>query len=234
MRGTFKFVTLAMLVLVVVGLYSCGGNKATNEVTQPADSSRGSGSIYSAVVYIYGYKIGPGSFATRFTAVLFDSLYQPITNAEVAIRHDTLGTITLAHDTLSPGRYSGFIVGYLAGRYSFAAKRGSDSISGAHIDALDIHGITFPAPSDTLKMGDSFQVRWSRSVQADTAKVGTLDFDPALTSDNGNFMVPNSPKARTDQQITVWRFHDVPQAGGYPNLYLHAVVSNSVEPVVVQ
>ncbi len=234
MTKGLKPLSLIAVVLVVIGSAGCGSKNATNSNPGPAENpGMGSQSIFADVI-INGSDLSPGSFTTNYTALLLNLFNAPITNAAVSFTHMTLGTIVLTHDALFPGTYRASTNGYQTGRYNLSIRRGADSISGAYVSALEIHTITLPAPNDTLAMGSSFDVNWTRSYRADTAEVETRDYGPQPTADDGAFTVPTNPTARNDQRIRVKRFHTLLLAGGRPGSQIRAIIRNSVEPIVVE
>ncbi len=224
---------LAVLTIASVSFFGCSGNKSTNPGLQASDNpGTGSNSIFADVI-INGFDLSPSVFSTNYTVVLLDSFNAPITNAAVVFAHSSWGTIILSHDNAFPGTYRASTNGYQPGGYSLSIRRGTDSITGANVIALDLHAITSPAVDDTLNQGNSFNVDWNRGTRADTAEVETRDYGPQQTADDGNFTVSTNPP-RNDQRIRVKRFHTLTLAGGRTGSQIRAIIRNTIEPVVVQ
>jgi hypothetical protein len=229
----FRSAVLTLLIVAKIGLMGCS-SKSTNGGNPVSENPGvGSQSIFADVI-VNASDVSAGVFLMTFTASLRDSFNVPITDASVSLFNGTLGNMILNHDNSFPGTYRGTHNGFVSGSYGLSMRRGTDSITGAYVNVLDMHSITIPNMNDTLSMGSPFDVQWTRSQRGDTAEVETRDVATAQTADDGTYTVPNNPTARNDQRIRVRRLHNLLLTGGRSGSQIRVIVRNSLEPLVVQ
>ena len=232
MRFSKMYLIVALMSLVTV---SCGSDSATDPVEIP---EVGSNSLL-VIADVNGSDIGQGVFTTSFIVDVSDSLGADVTDAIVTINHSVLGVVTLAMDTLIPGRYWATNNNYYAGTYWVSVRRGTDSLVNGRVFGPDLHTITYPTTSDTLFTDVAFTVLWTRIYSTETVEIETRDFQTTLSTstkspDTGSYSIPSGGSARNDQRVRVKRINSTVLTTGRTGSNFEASIRNSVEPIVVQ
>ena len=229
-----KWIILLLAAALVAA--SCGDDNIVGGGTQVTEA--GSVSLRVSAEIDGQEDIGSGQFSTQVLVTVSDSLGQSVNDAAVTLIHSHFGSLALTGDSLTPGEYRTTIWGYYGGDYVLNVRRGTDSLVGARIFAPDIHQITFPTLADTLDRQQPFTVTWSRQYEAEQVQVETLDYGPSLISganpDDGDFELPASHRARSDQRVRVWRTNAVELLTGLAGSQMRATIRNAIEPIVVQ
>lgn len=227
---TMKHLKLASLIsLAAFMLSSCGGN-STNP--GPIDPGPGSNSLVVTAM-VSGSDLGAGQFSTIFSVTITDSLGGFINDAQVTIAHSAMNVMTLPWDPLQPGTYIDSVNSYNSGTYTLNIARGTDFVNGAVVNAPDVHTITSPTTSVVLRPDIPFDVTWVRVAAANEAEIQTLDLTPVITADIGTYSVPASNVSRTDQQVWVRRRNNTTPLGTRVGSNFRAVISVSVQPILV-
>lgn len=166
--------------------------------------------------------------------MLTDTLGAAQSGATVTVT-DTLGSLTLAEDSGSPGTYRASRSGYSPGTLTLDVSVGSAQVTGVQVVAPDIHTITSPAANQTIQANHPIQMTWTMAAAALEAWYETKDMAGAPTTDNGRVTVPTPANpARPDQRFSVIRLNRTSITSAASGSTFEASVRNSVEPVNAQ
>lgn len=225
------YVAAPMLLGAAALIAACGDS--TGPALDRNDPGTGTATL-SVVADIRGENV-PGGFTTDMEVLVRNAQGDPVSGADVTVRNDDLGAVTLFEDGVGTGSYVASVNGFGRGDYRLDVVADTDRVEGAVVGGIGIHQITGPAVTDTLVADQPVTVTWSRNVEAFRAEVTSREYEAQDILDTGTHTIPGLDiQIRPDERIRVSRYNEVQLAGGLAGSRLQLRLRQTMEPLVVQ